>query len=75
MIYTLLLGLVFLSFFVGYYLREVIGILLNIKNTIQSLKVAQEGTKPSGTTFAGPMSRAEVAALIEQEKIDILNNR
>lgn len=72
MLNSLLIGLVFLSFFLGFYLREVLNILRKLTDKIDLLRTQEKG-KPKEASFAEPMSRQEVINLIEQEKIDALN--
>lgn len=66
-----LIGLVFVSFFVGFYMREVLDTLRRLINSLDGLKTSQTDKKP--TSFAEPMSRQEVIALLEEEKISVLN--
>lgn len=73
MIYLAFALVAFLSFFIGHYLRELKDILLTVKNRIQELHVSQEKDKTPTTGFAEPMTRAEAAADLEKERIDLLN--
>lgn len=75
MIYEILIGLVFVAFLTGYWLREVLDTMRRIVNGLDGLRTSQEKDKKPSTSFAEPMTRQEVIALLEQEKIDLLNNR
>ncbi len=69
MIYITLVG----AFFVGYYLRDIRDKLLQLLARVGELKLAQDKSKPPSTGFAEPLTRAELAASLEDEKIRLLN--
>lgn len=60
----------------GYYLRRVVDLVLNIRGRVVELRRHQDNEKSTPSTgFAEPMTRAEMAAMLEEEKIDLLNGR
>lgn len=63
------------AFFAGFYLRELLEVIKRIETRLQYLKLGQDkATEPKArATFAEPMSRAEIAAMIEEERINVLN--
>lgn len=65
--------LIVLSFFVGYYLRDIKDRLLRLTQKIEGLKTAKDKPKTASMGFGEPMTRAELAALAEDEKIRLLN--
>lgn len=64
--------LVVLAYALGYYNRSIADKLANIAARLADLKTDQDKPKPQ-TTFVSEMTRAELAGLAEQERIDILN--
>lgn len=69
---TLSLGII-LTFFLGYYLREVLDALKRMVEHLERLKDPEAAEKPTRSSFAEPMTRVEVAAMLEKERIDLLN--
>lgn len=68
---TLIFGLV-----VGFYSRLVLDTLKRIESRLWLLNKSSEKPKPtSSATFAEPMSRAEVIAMLEQERVDVINQK
>lgn len=75
MIWTACLLSFILGSITGHYLREVHTTLKAIKTAVQGLKMRQdEADKPKPKMdFAEPMTRAELAGALEDEKIRLLN--
>lgn len=73
MILEILIGLIFISFFLGFYLREVLDTLHNILERLESLKNGQKEEIKPAMGMAEPMTRQEVLALMEKERIELLN--
>lgn len=73
--FYLLLTLVPVAFFVGFYLREVLDIIRKIEQYLRNLRLAQSTTPPPPprANFAEPMNRVELAAELERERIEALN--
>lgn len=69
MIYALLV----IAFFVGYYLQQIRSLLIKVLAKINELKIAQDKAKPPTTGFAEEMTRAEMLAELEADKIRMLN--
>lgn len=70
-----LLGLI-LGLLTGFYSRELLSVLKRIESRMWLLNKSNEKPKPtSSAAFAEPMTNAEVIAMIEQEKVDALNQR
>lgn len=63
-----------LAFMLGFWMREVLVSLKRIIAVLERLRLSEK-KKPQQqqTSFAEPMTRAEVVALIEQERVDALN--
>ena len=64
----LVLGLLF-----GYFARELLSTLKRFENVLRGLNKAQAENQPPETTFAEPLTRAEMAAMLESERIALLN--
>lgn len=62
------------SFFIGYYLREVLDYLKAIYTRLGKF---QQSSNPNTTevkdNFVEPMTRAEMMQMLEKERIDMLN--
>lgn len=71
MLYLTLLG----AFWLGYYLREVLDSLKRLIRSVEALRSAEEKPPRQPTTFAEPMTKAEVIALMEQERVEAMNER
>ena len=65
--------LIVLAFFLGYYLREIRNYLIAILDKVSDMKLTQDKPKTPEMGFAEPLTRAELAALNEDEKIRLLN--
>lgn len=75
MLYAILACALPVAFFLGYYLREVLDTLKRSVTKLEALRGAEAAKKPPATSFAEPMTRAEVAGMIEEERINLLNPR
>lgn len=62
-----------LAFFTGWYLRELLSTLQRLEARIGILRAPEK--QKTQTSFAEPMTRAEVIGLMEQERIDAINDR
>lgn len=58
---------------VGFYAREVWNMLKYIKRSVGELRVSQEQSEQPKTGFAEPMTPAEFAASMDEERIAFLN--
>lgn len=67
--------LVVLAFFIGYYLRELMSVLKRIEARLRILnnKSDKKDDKPPAATFVGEMTRAEIVAMIEEERVEAMN--
>lgn len=73
MLYGILSVSVVFAFWLGYYLREVLDTLKRTVTKLEALRGAEAANKPPATGFAEPMTRAEVAGMLESERIALLN--
>lgn len=71
MIYILLV----LAFFIGYYLREIMGVLRRIEARLGLLNLTQAKQEPKATpaSFVEPMTKAEMIAMMEEERVEAMN--
>lgn len=65
----------YIAYFLGHFSRELKDILLTVKNRLYELKTAQEKAEKPKSGIAEPMTPAEIAADLDQERIRILNNK
>jgi hypothetical protein len=59
--------------YLGFKYREVKDTVSKLKTTVEALTRSQKANTPPDTKFAEPLTRAEMAAELEKEKIDLLN--
>lgn len=69
MIYLLLI----VSFFAGYYLREVLSYLKAIYTRLSTFKPDKPNSSGVRDNFVEPMTRGEVMQMIDEERIEMLN--
>ncbi len=66
------------SVLIGFYAREILVALKSILAVTERLRASQNETKTQSTptnNFVEPMTRAEVVALMEQERVEAMNQR
>lgn len=61
------------TLFLGFYLREVLDTLKRLLVAVEALRGSQEPKKAEPASFSEPMTRAEMVAQLEDEKIRLLN--
>lgn len=62
-----------MAFFLGYYLRQIRDLLISFGAKLSALQQAQKKAEGPKTAFADTMTRAELAALAEEDRIKLLN--
>lgn len=73
MIELILVGLIFVAFFVGFFLRKVLDILIDLKDALSHPQTPQNEPKAPPAIFVEPAGISEILADEEQERIAKLN--
>lgn len=61
------------AFFMGFFLHELMRILIQIKNRLDRLKTAPEAKEPDSIGTGEPLHPAQLAAMEDKERLKKLN--
>ncbi len=64
-----------LAVWVGYYLREVLDTLKTLVERVEAIRSPEKAKPQQPASFGDVMTKAEVVAMIEQERIEAMNER